>query len=771
MLPSSQARDFDPESPRLNNASISGSHWPAESRLRGLRWRVLLGVLPPCPAPIDSLRRAAANGRRRYAELRRSLIVDPRSLEDVQKSESLIISNPLSQDPESVWGRYFRNAEIEKIIENDLTRLYPEHGNFFQSYGCQTMLRRILLVWALVHPEYGYKQGMHEVLAPLIYVLHWDVTHLLQVRQRYQDPFEDRFDTPHENRFAFYSERRQGASAPIPQASLNVSEDHFLTGNDWVKGVHPDDLLLVEVDDFGFNLKTMVLGSDSYGAEGELGALLSRRFIEHDAFSMFDSLMRGSGGEVVLADYFSTVNEGRTGLPPVLEASAEIYRFLAAMDISLYIHLVGLGVEPQFFALRWLRVLFGREFDLEKLLLLWDAIFSASPKCKEGGDLGGAGRSSARGSFITSFAVSMILHLRSILLASSNATTCLQKLLSFPKIVDIKLLIENAKVLLVHSDELLESRSLGSKYFQISGPNFRNDRCMPHSPSFKMQIYSGRKGLRQVSSGLRERSLPSPSESYWEEKWMSSILPTPTPEQSAPPSGCDSTTVPRSASFPEGVLRNTGPGGSTEGPSDAGMKTSQIVTDTHNMESFSSGDTSYRKKETIHTERNCPGYAEGEHKEKDNVEHVCIHAVDGAVDANRVDSPTECCNLCGTGLHIGLQVKDQRRQSDDQLFVSASKELSESICTEEDPKMKAVVKTFRDKQSRVSLHALGYSMVESIQVLEDAVASIFTDYKIGISDGETTQISRKDFLNAEDRSTAIKALTNLRKISSILLSM
>lgn len=60
---------------------------------------------------------------------------------------------------DSIWGRYFRNAELEKIIESDLTRLYPEHGSFFQSFVCQAMLRRILLVWALIYPQYGYRQG------------------------------------------------------------------------------------------------------------------------------------------------------------------------------------------------------------------------------------------------------------------------------------------------------------------------------------------------------------------------------------------------------------------------------------------------------------------------------------------------------------------------------------------------------------------------------------------------------------------------------------
>lgn len=60
---------------------------------------------------------------------------------------------------DSTWGRFFRNAELERMVDQDLSRLYPEHGNYFQTQGCQGMLRRILLLWCLKHPECGYRQG------------------------------------------------------------------------------------------------------------------------------------------------------------------------------------------------------------------------------------------------------------------------------------------------------------------------------------------------------------------------------------------------------------------------------------------------------------------------------------------------------------------------------------------------------------------------------------------------------------------------------------
>jgi TBC1 domain family protein 5 len=289
---------------------------------------------------------------------------------------------------------------------------------------------------------------MHELLAPLVYVLHMDILHLARVRERYEDPFQDQFDAPVEE--SITHNRRGGQQRTPSKAALN--DIMFTDDEDWVHRVYPEDIPLVKPDEFGFNLKTMVLGSDSYGAEGELGALLSGRFMEHDAYCMLDSLLTGcKGSEVVLADYFTSSKEGNGGLSPVLEASGAIYNTLAAVDLPLYIHLVGLGVEPQFFSLRWLRVLFVREFDLEKVLLVWDAIFSAKNSSSE--EVTDASMTSPRSSFISNFAISMMLYLRPILLAASNATSCLQKLLNFPKNVDVRILIENAKMLRILSQE------------------------------------------------------------------------------------------------------------------------------------------------------------------------------------------------------------------------------------------------------------------------------------------------------------------------------
>ncbi|CAA0842200.1 Ypt/Rab-GAP domain of gyp1p superfamily protein [Striga hermonthica] len=454
--------------------------------LRGVQWRVDLGILPSSPSSsIDDLRRVTANSRRSYASLRKQLLVDPHLPKDGSNSPDLVMDNPLSQDPDSLWSRFFRNAELERMVDQDLTRLYPERGSYFQTSACQGMLRRILLLWCLRHPECGYRQGMHELLAPLLYVLHVDVNRLSEVRRAHEDHFPDKFDG------LSYNDSTPSYKFDFKKPAEASGDYHPDPENN-----PPKPRSLADLDP---STRTIVLLSDAYGAEGELGTVLSEKFTEHDAYSMFDSLMRGphhANSAVAMSDLFSP---SYSGLSPIIEASSAVYRVLAAVDPSLHAHLIELGVEPQYFTLRWLRVLFGREFSLENLLLVWDETFacdnSISKKDDDVTESCFRVLDSPRGVFIVCFAVSMILKLRSSLLATENATVCLQRLLNFPNAVNLKKLISRAKSL-----QVLAKGILGPGLFDGKKPVIARG----HTHTLSLDSASPRTPLK---------------ESYWEEKW------------------------------------------------------------------------------------------------------------------------------------------------------------------------------------------------------------------------------------------------------------
>ncbi|KAG7636685.1 Rab-GTPase-TBC domain superfamily [Arabidopsis thaliana x Arabidopsis arenosa] len=459
------------------------------ANLRGVRWRVNLGVLPSLASSIDEFRRAAANSRRRYALLRRRLLMDPHVLKHEDSSPNFIIDNPLSQNPNSTWGQFFRNAELEKTLDQDLSRLYPEHWCYFQTPRYQGMLRRILLLWCLKHPEYGYRQGMHELLAPLLYVLHVDIMRLSEVRKSYEDYFTDRFDS------LSFMER---------DITYTFDFNKFMDSVDNGIGSQGHSKNFNSLDELDSEVQSLVMLTDSYGTESELGIVLSEKFMEHDAYCMFDALMSGIHGCFAMASFFSysPASGSHTGLTPVLEACSAFYRILAVVDSSLHSHLVELGVEPQYFGLRWLRVLFGREFLLQDLLLVWDEIILADNSARTDEDSRNQNFrifDCPRGTLVLGMTVSMILYLRSSLLSTENATCCLQRLLNFPENIDLNKIIQKAKLLqaLVLDTDMLSALSINGVFDQSNFVPARTKSC---------------------STSPRSPLIIAP-ESYWEKKW------------------------------------------------------------------------------------------------------------------------------------------------------------------------------------------------------------------------------------------------------------
>ncbi|KAG2580046.1 hypothetical protein PVAP13_6NG299200 [Panicum virgatum] len=425
----------------------------------------------------------------RYVSLRRRLMVDPHLPKEEDRSSNLVVDNPLSQNPDSSWGRFFRGAELEKTVDQDLSRLYPEDGSYFQTPNCQSMLRRILLMWCLQHPECGYRQGMHELLAPLVYVLQVDIDKLSQVRKLHEDCFNDDFDgVPFPDTDMVFSYK------PRKDAKWHSRDDN---GNDSERASKVNSL-----DELDMDTKEIILLSDAYGAEGELGVVLSERFMEHDAYSIFDGLMDGGSGVVRMAEFFSASKVGSSSsLPPVIEASSSLFHLLSIVEPSLHSHFIELDVEPQYFALRWLRVLFGREFCLNDLLVVWDEVFACSNDMllRENEEYNFKILCSSRGAFIVAMAVSMILHLRSSLLATEINTSCLQRLLNFPNNVDVHKLIEKAKS--------LQSIAIDAN---ASSPSFLS----------KKDSYDYDRVYSNLATSTPPRTPLHPvSESYWEEQW------------------------------------------------------------------------------------------------------------------------------------------------------------------------------------------------------------------------------------------------------------
>ena len=86
-----------------------------------------------------------------------------------------VMDNPLMAQEDSKWSKYFAAQELRDEIMNDIERTYPEF-EFFRLESTQKCLCQVLYIWAAMNPRISYKQGMNELLAPIVFVMSQEYT-------------------------------------------------------------------------------------------------------------------------------------------------------------------------------------------------------------------------------------------------------------------------------------------------------------------------------------------------------------------------------------------------------------------------------------------------------------------------------------------------------------------------------------------------------------------------------------------------------------------
>uniref|UniRef100_A0A3P8TPZ9 TBC1 domain family member 5 n=1 Tax=Amphiprion percula TaxID=161767 RepID=A0A3P8TPZ9_AMPPE len=306
---------------RIRQAGINGRL--RSSRFRSVCWKLYLEALPEDKGQwINKTKELRAQ----YEKIKETHITNPRKAAGQQ---DLVVNNPLSQDEGSLWNKFFQDKELKGMIKQDVLRTFPEI-RYFQDEDVRTKLTDILFCYARENEQLLYKQGMHELLAPIVFVLHCD-----------------------------------------HQAFQHASET-----------ASPSQMLLIDV----------------YGKEEMLTSIPFAR-------------PQDSGPSVAIVTKVNRIQD----------------QLVKKHDIELHMHLNRLEIAPQIYGIRWVRLLFGREFPLQDLLVVWDALFADSITL----DL------------VDYIFVAMLLYIRDALIAS-NFQTCLGLLMHYPPIGDINALLQKA---------------------------------------------------------------------------------------------------------------------------------------------------------------------------------------------------------------------------------------------------------------------------------------------------------------------------------------
>ena len=210
------------------------------------------------------------------------------------------------------------NFDLQQQIEKDVVRTHNKRA-FFRHPTIRGMLNRILMVYALEHPKVSYKQGMNDLVAAVLFLLY---------RER-------------------MSLKEDASVVAIEQAAQNAHDENL-------------DLLL----DFDF--------------------------IEHDTYTLLSLMMQRMDAVFCPANDLSPVGSParqswlqrapNTGAWDILSRLQWIQNVrLRIEDEELPVHLLKHGIHPHMYLLPWIRLLFSREYCMEGLWLLWDAIFALSP--------------------------------------------------------------------------------------------------------------------------------------------------------------------------------------------------------------------------------------------------------------------------------------------------------------------------------------------------------------------------------------------------------
>ena len=167
------------------------------------------------------------------------------------------------------------------------------------------MLLDVLFIYCKLNPDIGYRQGMHEVLAPILWVISRDA---------------------------------------IDLESSGTTQDKESSESKLVR------------------------------------KCFDMRYVEHDTFTVFGIIMQTVKSFYEVGSTTQITPSPMISNSPIVERSQRIHElYLRQADPELADHLVAIEILPQIFLIRWIRLLFGREFPLDDLLTVWDVLFAEDP--------------------------------------------------------------------------------------------------------------------------------------------------------------------------------------------------------------------------------------------------------------------------------------------------------------------------------------------------------------------------------------------------------
>ncbi|CAI8025344.1 TBC1 domain family member 5 [Geodia barretti] len=311
----------------------------------------------------------------------------------VTASLDVALNNPLSQSEESPWNRFFQDNDLRQLVSQDVVRTFPDN-QFFRQDDVQQMMEDILFCYVKENPDLGYRQGMHELLAPILFVMNAEMRDV----------------------------ERDESLTPVLKVVMDPS--------------------FIEHDTYAIFTELMEMVEPWYSCTGLEADQVKAR--QQASLAQRKNMSRDPRTSRPFED-----NSEFYGPSSAISRKLDVVHniLLKKADEVLYHHLKQLSIPAQTYGMcvpllhtfpfplmlvstphthsRWIRLLFGREFPLPNVLEVWDALFADGP------------------SLVDYMCVSMLMHIREVLIEGDYATS-MHHLMHFPTVYEVNYLIQRS---------------------------------------------------------------------------------------------------------------------------------------------------------------------------------------------------------------------------------------------------------------------------------------------------------------------------------------
>ncbi|KAJ3433082.1 tbc1 domain family member [Anaeramoeba flamelloides] len=260
----------------------------------------------------------------------------------------------------------------------DVHRTMPG-SEFFDQQSIKNLMTDLLIIYANVNKKVNYKQGMHELLAAIIFLINQEYHEITNQNEHPTTTLFNKKYLAHDSYLLF---------------DLVMS----LVGK-----LYTTPPLEDEEDE----------KDDSNHKEERNNKIQKQNILQNAPFSK--SLSQNNEPE-----NDRVVNES------VIICKFIYSVILKSKDPQLYLFLKYIGIEIQVFALQWIRLLVFREFKIEEVYGIWDYLFADDNPMD----------------FLEHFCASMLIHIRHKVICR-DVSTAMKTLFNYPKGGDVETLIHN----------------------------------------------------------------------------------------------------------------------------------------------------------------------------------------------------------------------------------------------------------------------------------------------------------------------------------------